>query len=188
MSVSDTLISMLLLTFLISFIGFSFWIAKSNVDGDDQEEFEKKFGIIYARVNFQKSSWSKYYFTATMARKLLFVFIPLIFANADKVFPLQFGLFLSVLYTILIAKLDAVESKTEWKVELLSEYLILILFYHLMMFTDFVQDLETQYDSGYSYIAMIAFLVLINLIYIISTMIKDLIRQRKMRAHKLVVL
>lgn len=189
-SVFDAIISVLLLTFLVSFIGISFHIARTKVTDLNEagkEELEKKFGMFYARINFKKTAWSKYYFTVTFARKLLIVFIPLIF-GADNVFPLQFGLLLSVIYTIMIAKLDAVVSKTEWKIELACEFLIIVQFYHLMMFTDFVQDLETQYNSGYSYIAVIAFLVVVNLIYIVWNMIKDLNRQRKMRAHKLVVL
>lgn len=182
-SVVDTIISMMLLTFLISFIGISFYIAKTNHEEDDQEEFKKKFGSFYNRINYKKGPLSKYYFTATFVRKLLFVFIPIIFYS-DNIFPLQFGLLLSVLYAILIVKLDAVESKTEWKLELFSEFMILVQFYHLMLFTDFVEMKDSQYEAGYSYILMIAFHVACLMAYIIISIVKNLIYQRKKRTYK----
>lgn len=78
-SIVDTIISILLIKFLISFIGMSFWVVMSNGEEDNQEEFDKKFGMYYKRINHKRASFSKYYFTATFVRKFLFVFIPLIF-------------------------------------------------------------------------------------------------------------
>ena len=53
-----------------------------------------------------------------------------------------------------------------------------------MLFTDFVLDLDSQYDAGYSYICMIAFHVAVILIYIVSTIVKDVIYQRKKKIYK----
>jgi hypothetical protein len=54
--------------------------------------------------------------------------------------------------------------------ELINEVSILVVVYHLIPFSDFVRDRETQYNIGYSVCAFTALNIVINLAFLVSNM------------------
>jgi hypothetical protein len=51
-------------------------------------------------------------------------------------------------------------------VENFNEYMITIIFISCLGFTDFVIDLETQYEWGWYVIAMVSFFIFVNIIIV----------------------
>ena len=49
-----------------------------------------------------------------------------------------------------------------------------------MVFTDFVPDVETRYKNGWAMIAVVAFTIGINMMFLIGSNIKDICRKIKL--------
>ena len=62
----------------------------------------------------------------------------------------------------------------------MNECLILIGSYGLMVFTEFVPDVETRYKNGWAMIAVVAFTIGINMMFLIGSNIKDICRKIKL--------
>ena len=45
---------------------------------------------------------------------------------------------------------------------------MMIIFYHAVVFSDFVPDITTQFTMGYSYLSFIGVLILVNILFIID--------------------
>jgi len=60
--------------------------------------------------------------------------------------------------------------------EMFNECTVLLMSYHLLFFTDFVVDPETKFKYGWSACGTTLFNVLVNLIVIIVSSVKDIIR------------
>ena len=60
------------------------------------------------------------------------------------------------------------------RLEIFNELCILFSSYHLFLFTVFVPDAYTQYDIGYSHVAIALICVLVNMSLILFTSLRTL--------------
>ena len=65
------------------------------------------------------------------------------------------------------------------RIELLNEIFQLFSNYYMFIFTEWVGQIEFRYDVGYSLIAYIAMVFLVNITIIMSDMVTDIYRKRK---------
>lgn len=63
-------------------------------------------------------------------------------------------------------------NKPHWdsrrvSLELFNEVMILVACYHLMCFSDFIIDADTQFSMGYSFVAVILVVVVVNVVVVV---------------------
>ena len=68
--------------------------------------------------------------------------------------------------------------------EMVNDVFVLILTYHIFLFTDFVPDLEHQFNLGYSYGIFLALLVTVNLSKMFAEIGSDSIRKCKYKRKR----
>lgn len=125
--------------FLLSYPGAIFTFLyrhdwKTFLDTKQQREKTEK---MYTNIAGYRP-WAKYYYPIFMLRRFIFVLIPTIFGSLT-VIQLQFLLFLSSIYVIWYGTISPYETKRGTYIEMFNEVMLLILFYHLFLFTDFTR-------------------------------------------------
>jgi len=84
----------------------------------------------------------------------------------------MFLMYLSIAVMIAIGLSEPLETKKLNRIEMFNEAFVMFAIYHLVIFTDFVPDIETKYLMGWSCIAVTSFNMLVNLtIVFIETMV-----------------
>ena len=85
---------------------------------------------------------------------------------------------------ILLGLVRPLATNRENNVEMLNNFLVMIICYCLYCFTDFLTDLEWREITGFAMIALLTFYIVFNLILITITSIvaaKDAYRKRKIQ-------
>jgi hypothetical protein len=111
----------------------------------------------------------------------MFVAIPT-FLFLFPYFQIQFLLFFTSLYIIFYAGSEPHIFKHRRRIELFNEWWIMIMNYHLIAFSDFTLIAETKFIMGYSYIANMLFVVMVNIVALVAEQIAKCIRRRKQKA------
>ena len=68
-----------------------------------------------------------------------------------------------------VIKFKPFKNKWNHRLEIFNELCILIASYHMIVFTDFVDNQDIQYLGGWSLIAVILFNMIVNLYFMIKT-------------------
>jgi hypothetical protein len=76
---------------------------------------------------------------------------------------------------IYIVEFQPFEKQLINYLEIFNELCILAVAYHLLLFTDFVSDLDIQYNAGWSIVLLTALNIVVNMIVIFIELIKLLI-------------
>lgn len=121
-----------------------------------------------------------------MIRRLLFVLI-VIFIPFDSCLQMQALIFMSILYIIWYVGVWPHLEMVEACLEVFNEVLMQLLFYHLMVFSDFYTGgprISLKLYASYSFVAILGTIILVNLIYVLVQMfwqIKKALRLRKLK-------
>ena len=121
-----------------------------------------------------------------MVRRLLFVFI-VMFIPFDSCMQMQALIFSSTLYIIWYVGIWPHLERMEAILEVINEVLMQMLFYHLMVFSDFYTGegrISLKLYASYSFVGILGLIILINLIYVLVQMfwqIKKFLRLRKLK-------
>ena len=75
----------------------------------------------------------------------------------------------SIIYIIFVGTVKPFETRRLNQLEIFNELCILIASYHMIVFTDFVDNQDIQYLGGWSLIAVILFNMIVNLYFMIKT-------------------
>ena len=70
------------------------------------------------------------------------------------------------------------------RMEIFCELINLVLMYHLLLFTDFVQDVTLRYWIGYSFIGFMMFFICVHLYFMLKDTIKELKHSLKKKCSK----
>jgi hypothetical protein len=145
-----------------------------------------KVGNLVKGVKFSRNKWAKYYYPIFMVRRLLFVFI-VMFIPFDSCLQMQALIFMSILYIIWYVGVWPHLERVEACLEVFNEVLMQLLFYHLMVFSDFYTGegrVSLKLYASYSFVAILGIIILVNLIYVLIQMfwqIKKALRLRKLK-------
>jgi len=71
--------------------------------------------------------------------------------------------FHGITHVIILGFTKPYKLKSKNRDELINEGLLMIIVYHMIVFTDFVADLETTYYTGYSCAGIVSLHILLNL-------------------------
>ena len=70
------------------------------------------------------------------------------------------------------------------RMEIFGEILNLLLMYHVLLFTDFVGDVDMRYNIGYSFILYIAIFICIHLYFMLRGTYKDAVHAARVKNKK----
>ena len=175
--------AIILLAALVAWPAFSgLWLHFNRADLDEGL-FRAKYETMYMNISLMRSAWSILYHMAFCIRRFFFVMIPLFFLGKPYL-QLQMLLFFNSLYVIwYAAEVPHNEKRITW-VETANECLFMILVYHMLSFTAFAEDVDSQYTMGASYLVFLGIMILINLINTIYVLLEQCRRKQYLWAAK----
>ena len=92
--------------------------------------------------------------------------------------------FMTSLYIIFYGYVLPHSDKNRTKLEIINECLIMIMNYHTLCFTDFNASSEAQFMTGYSYIALVFVIILINIGSMVYKILNSFTRKRHLMRLK----
>ena len=136
-----------------------------NRDKLKTKEMEDKIGKMYTGVSLTRSDWGIYYYPIFMLKRMMFVFVPMVFPG-QAYFQIQIVIFVPSLYIIFYGGQRPHVNPRVQRVEMFNEFVFMGLLYHLLTFTLFNLDAQSKFTMGYSFLAMLGLLIVVNLMVI----------------------
>lgn len=134
---------------------------------------------MYQDVSLRRGRRAVLYYPVFIVRRLVFVLIPLLL-KAHPYLQLQLLVFLSSLYVIWYTSIWPHATRRLVRQEIFNEALFMALNYHMFTFTAFVQHVEAQFTMGYSYLAAVSFLIIVNLALAVQNTVRKISSKRRM--------
>ena len=133
----------------------------------DSEYNKKTYGAIYSEVKTDSKAalLQCVYF---LLRRLFFSLVALTLSEYPYA-QIQSVFITSIIYIIFVGTVKPFETRRLNQLEIFNELCILIASYHMIVFTDFVDNQDIQYLGGWSLIAVILFNMIVNLYFMIKT-------------------
>ena len=163
----------IILTFLVLYFIICTSYLLYNRDRLDNAEVKERVQNIYAGIQVKRSRWTILYYPLFIARRLLFVMVPLMVLGypAQQIQILVEG---DVLYVIAYCSIWPHAHKVDTAMEIINECLQMIVYYYLTLFTEFIPDPYTRFNVyGKSFLGVIGLIMLVNIAYSVIFSIKD---------------
>lgn len=147
-------IALLFFILIVVFPFYSIWVIKLNMGHLQNKRTRRKFGRWYEDLDFRKGAtvlmWPTFYVFRRIQLAATVVFVDIFIFQT-------FSIILQLLFAIIfVGYYRPWLEPSEWKKQLASETLIMIVYYHLMCFTPFLPDHATQKQVGWSVISIVA--------------------------------
>lgn len=153
---------------LVSLPIFSYLYLKKNNDRLDDEAFENSYGTLYQNLDRDRSS--VYKMTSLFCIRRICIAISTIFLNKSVLFNFSINLVFSMYLMKYLCDNKPLNRKLMNRLELLNECFTFVLFYFMLLFTDFVSNVEIRYKIGYYFIYLVIAMISINLILVLIEM------------------
>ena len=181
---ADNLISLSpLMLYLVAYPTICTVVLLINFDQLGTKEMQDRIGKMYVDISLTREHWAILFYPVFIFRRLLFVMIPLCFQGQDF-FQLQFLIFFNSLYIIFYAYLRPHIYSRLGYLEIINEFLFLVMSYHFLTFTLFNIDISSKYSMGFSYLAWMALLILLNFVNIALNSIRKFKRRQELKRLK----
>jgi hypothetical protein len=115
----------------------------------------QRYGNMYEGVHLFRDRTNIFFYPIFMTRRLAFVLIPSVFSMFPFI-QLQLLILGSTFYTMNYASTRPHESFTRTRLEIFNECMMMLAFYHMMIFSEFNLEPLTAFYSGYSMIFVTA--------------------------------
>lgn len=99
---------------------------------------EWKFGVLYKGIKMRK--YALWYFPLFFVRRLIFTMIPVFFVSLWA--QIQTLLVLNLTYLVYLVTVRPHRTNNRRYLENFNEFIMMIIFYHILLFSDFVSDLN----------------------------------------------
>ena len=163
-----------------AYIRFFTWVRAGRIaDRLDIHSTRVKINSLYQNLNVDKPN-VEYHSFVFFLRRTVFVFITFLLIRTPGIQVMCF-MQLTIFYIIFIGHQDFY-LKTKYKVlEMFNECILLLLSYHFLLFYQIVTDAARRDDLGYSLIALIGALLVVNIMQILGILlgkVKDSIKTK----------
>lgn len=91
-------------------------------------------------------------------------------------FQIQLVTLLNLIFLMYIGIIKPLERRFQNRLELFNEWLNMMATYNFFVFTDFVDSKETQYNVGWTNIAFVTVLILVNMAIIFANTLGEIVR------------
>jgi hypothetical protein len=137
---------------------------------------------LYTGIHLYRDLKNIDYMPVFLMRRFIFAFIPALFYN----FPflqLQLMIGISSVYMSMYMSIRPHEDPWRVRLEVLNEGVILMLNYHMALFSEFTLSDATAYYMGYSYLGFVALVLLANF-YLLAHKILTRIKSKNLLLEK----
>ena len=141
-------------------------LLKRNRDRLETKEFEDKFINLYANVHLKRSSWAIFYLPVFLTRRCLHFLLPVIIYFYPY-FQLQLSLLLAVFYLIWYGSVKPHNTRFTVRLELFNEFCVIMMLYHMFLFTNFNLSETLKYYMGYTCVGTIALMLVVNVSFLV---------------------
>lgn len=150
------------LGWLVLYPFFCLWFIFKNKERLEDETFNRKFKYLYHEISTRGLYCNKinYYFVF-LFRRLIFVAIPT-FLFMFGFLQLQLLLFTTSLYIIYYSGSRPHNTSKRVSLESFNEFMVMVASYHMICYSEFNLDVDSQYIMGYSHIGVIGIVVVVN--------------------------
>lgn len=140
-----------------------------------------RFGSLVSELNTHRRGASVIrYLYVGQFRKLWMVFM-LVFMQKNVFWSIVMVNFQAVLMVLVVGDVKPYKSRSDNNTELMNEFTTLVVNYHLMVFTDFVPDIQTREQVGKSLVYVIGGNLLLNLGIVFGRSFFLLLKRAKLR-------
>ena len=116
-------------------------------------------GVVFAR------QYAVFQYPAFLLRRFAFVLIVVLF-KGYPCFQVQFLAAVNVAHSVYYISVRPQGDFRRFRTELSNECAVLLLSYHMFLFTPFVPQQDTQFSIGYSFIGVITYVLVSNTVNI----------------------
>lgn len=160
---------------MISQIIICVYVLHKNRNGFKDPAFIEKQGAYMKSVRAR----GYLYEPVMMVIKLLFVLIPLCLPDQGN--KIQILLLVQSLFIIWYGNSEPHESRAEYRITMFNQAMLMLIYYHLLVFSDFVFDPSTKFKMGYTLLGFIGILISINLSVSMRNQVIKLQRKRLLK-------
>lgn len=154
-----------LLIFLIPLM--SIRIILLNREQLEEPFVAKKISNLVQGIHLYRERQNVWYFPIFLLRRLIFIAIPTLW-YFWAFFQIQILMSLTTIYVIAYGAYRPHREPGRRRLEMFNESMTMVLVYHLVIFSRFVTDERAQYKMGNTYLCTIAFIIVINVINVLS--------------------
>jgi len=142
-------------------------ILKKNPDLEDPK-FEEKYGSLTdgLRTSGISVGFIKKTIVWFLIRRLLTGLIMVLLVHVTIWVQLAANLSLTLLDTCFTYHMNVYKEEMSFYMAMFNDAIVLFLSYFPFLFTDFILDLETRYYAGWIYIAIVALMIVVNVIVV----------------------
>lgn len=130
--------------------------------------FYHKFKALVFEIHLTRSPSTVLFYPISLIRRLAFVVIPVVLEGRPG-YQVQCLLLLLTIYVMTYSSIRPHTRKSTTRLEVVNECCLMVCTYHLVVFSAFSHDLETQFLFGF---VMQAFVILIMFVNVYSTLKK----------------
>jgi hypothetical protein len=141
-----------------------------------QKSLKERIGVLYSGIHLFRDSRNLYYYPIFLIRRFWFVALPS-FLFRFPFAQLQCLVFMSSLYVAFYASARPHEERFRVRLEIFNECLIMILNYHMLLFSGFTLAKDYTFYLGYTFVITAATMTFTNLYFMVK---KDM---RTMKTH-----
>jgi hypothetical protein len=113
--------------------------------------------------------WSMAYHFVFLIRRLLFV-VSVFYLRAFPTFQIIALLFTNLANGIYIGAMKPFKTRFLNNIEMINELQVTMICFHTIIFTDYVQTLDEQYNAGWIVIILVNVLLLTNIVIVLCSM------------------
>lgn len=125
-----------------------------------------KIGSLYLAIR-ERSKYALFYSPVFMIRRILFVGLTVGLKNNASI-QIHLFMFTSLFYLMYLGTVSPHTEIFVTKLEIVNETLFMLVSYQFMLYTDVLQNVPLRYSIGWSQVALVVFLLVINFCVIIN--------------------
>jgi hypothetical protein len=158
---SDIITDIIMLLYCVGYLVFCYFILWRNKQGLHCIHCKQKYGKLFEMVDMKRISETYYYYPWYMARRLIFIMIPLLIRFSSH-WQLMTLIFFHQLYIMKYASVFPRNDSKDTKLELFNEVMFMMLLYCMIGFTDLTVKEEAKFKIGEIYVIFLASLIASN--------------------------
>lgn len=136
----------------------------------DSPKLMNRIGNLYSDIRLKgRYDMNLMYYTLFLLRRIVFVAIPT-FLYKFPFYQIQVLMFLTSCYILFYAGAQPHIESRRRQMEVFNEWMVLVMIYHLVSFSEFNMSNAAQFNMGYSYIMCLGIVVFVNLFQMMHKM------------------
>lgn len=150
---------------------FSFYFLRKKANQLDSEEMKISYLTLYNNLRTKKPSTHLH--TSFFCARRIIIGAFTVFVGWSPLANIIVNIYVSIAMLGYLVSFKPLITPTLNKIEIMNDIFMVLCSYALILFTDFVPDVEVKYTLGAIFTGIIGFILLINLSIILKSMIRS---------------